>query len=512
MEPDHFDEKAANKVIAFIERYCRHSKGKWRGARITLLDWQRSLLRDLFGQKRGNRRRYKRCHLWVPRRNGKTTIMACVALFLLLADGEKGAEIYLLATTAKQAEICWDAIVGMIDQCPAFGKRLQIYVGTKKIIDPQAGGKLQILPAQERNSLVGQNSSAILVDELAFIERRESYTNLRGSMLNREQPLLFTISTASDNLNGIGKEEYDYCAAIRDGRIQDDEVLPVIYEAPPELDWKDPATWRMCNPSINEAFNEDAIRKLCQEAINEPRKQAEFEQFHLNRWIGNAVAWLHMPTWLAAARDFPDLTGKPCMLGFDGARTADLSCYSLCFNIAGCYYFLPKFFVPGAAIREKEIKDKAPYLAWARQGFITLTQGSIISDEEIYQSIKADSKRYDIQKYGYDPLYADSVFNQKLAHEDGCDVVPLRQGMVTMGPPTSAFANLLKAGKLFHPNNPVLNWNVENAVVVSDRNDNIMVAKMHNNVRRKVDGLQASIMALCLSLTAQEDSADILVF
>jgi phage terminase large subunit-like protein len=510
-----FDEAAALRVKVFIERHCKQVASTFASKPIRLLPWQwDQLIKPLFAWKKDDdTRKYRQAGVWIPRRNGKTTLMAAIALYMLTSDGEQGAQVYLVANTIEQARNCFEAAMGMVRQCPALHKkrkgkppRLKILESRKRIIDHDTNSKLVIL-SSEVNSLVGVNASCLIFDEIGFYKKRELYTNLRGAMLNRKQPLILTISTCSDNVTGIGKEQFDYACDVRDGKIDDPTFLPLIYQAPEPLEWTDPATWRIANPSMGDGgtFTEDDLAALCNEAKTRTTKQAEFEMFHLNRWrAGGGVAWLPTQVWQACKSPFTIPDKAKAYGAIDLSAEHDVTAWVLCFPMNGLYYLMPRFFLPAANIVTKINQDFVPYDAWARQGYLVLTDGDVVDYAAVRQQVKQDAAMYDLVELAYDPHSAQLLCNQQLRLEDGINCVEHRGGMLSMSQPTSQFERLLRERKLRH-DNPVLDWMAGNVVLRRDLNSNYMPSKKASRFR--IDGIWASIVAVGRALESEGQGA-----
>src|SRR5690606_4897989 len=179
----------------FIERFCRHSKGKWIGQPVQLELWQKALLQSVFGfvHKETGYRRCREVVLLVGRKNGKSTLLAGIGLYMLVGDGEGGAEPYCVATKLDQARIVLAEAVNMVSRSPALRKHLE-----KRKTDlyfAVAFGKFAPL-ASESKSLDGFNSHCVIIDELHAIKDRNLYDVMRQSMAARTQPLLAMITTA----------------------------------------------------------------------------------------------------------------------------------------------------------------------------------------------------------------------------------------------------------------------------------------------------------------------------
>jgi len=500
----YFDAQAGDRVIEFVEKFCRQSKGQDAGKPLSLLPWQRDLLTRLYGWKRKDgTRRYRQAGIWIAKKNGKTTLMSALALYHLIADGEQGAEVYVIANDVQQAGICYSESANMVEQSPMLAKRLDVRRSQKRILH-QGSKSLYRAMSSEKAGKHGYNASLLIWDEVAFQPDRELWDILRYSTAFRKQPLIITISTAGYDKEGIGYEQYQYAKAVSTGKVQDIEFLPLIYEAEAGDDWTSPTTWAKANPSLGRTIPLDDLQAAVEEAKAEPRREGNFRTLRLNQWVGTSNQWLSTRDWDACRADFPNLDGADCYCGIDLARKHDLAAYVLVFPKGDDYYLLPRFFLPRELAPLKEKVDHVPYLQWARDGHVTLTDGNVIDYSFIRKALLDDSATFNILEIGYDPAGAEQLCNQQLRMEDGLNTVEVRQGILTMGNPTIQFEKLVKERRIKHNGNPCMNWNAGNVTVRTDANDNIMPDKKHSYSR--IDGIMAAIIGLSRALVGEDDN------
>ncbi|PEF36293.1 terminase large subunit domain-containing protein, partial [Bacillus wiedmannii] len=248
-----FDEEKANKPIEFIECFCKHSKGEWAGKPIELELFQKAYIAALFGfvDKDTGLRRYRESIFYVARKNGKTTMLAGLAAYMFIADGEGGAEVYSIASKRDQAKILFDETHNMIKQSPGLSKH------TKKrksdLYFPLTMSKLMPL-AKNSNTLDGLNSSMVIIDELHSILDRNLYEVMKQSQSARQQPMLIMITTAGTVRENIFDDMYSYACNVVDGKFEDDSFLPILYELDSKEEWTDPAAWQKANPSLDSVY------------------------------------------------------------------------------------------------------------------------------------------------------------------------------------------------------------------------------------------------------------------
>ena len=247
-----FNENKGNKPINFIEKYCRHSKGKWAGQPVKLELFQKAFIQALFGfvDKDTGIRKYKKGALFIGRKNGKSTMDSGLANFMLTKDGEGGAEVYSVATKKDQAKVVWDEAKRMIKKSPALNKRIRCLVGG--IFYDETESFLKAL-ASDSNSLDGLNAHFVICDEVHAWKDKNLLDVMYDSMSAREQPMLLETSTMGTIRESVFDNEYEYFSEIIAGyegksNVVDETVLPVIYELDNPSEWQDEKKWYKANP------------------------------------------------------------------------------------------------------------------------------------------------------------------------------------------------------------------------------------------------------------------------
>ena len=288
-----FDPALADYVVEFIQRFTRHSKGAWAGQNIILQPWQLRFIRRLFGWLRPNgSRRYRRGDLWIPRKNGKSTLAAAAGLVLTVADGEPGAQVYAAASSREQADQVFDESKNMVRASSHLDAFCEIYKSS--IFVPSTLSRFQVISAKP-TSKHGFNPHGIILDEVHALPNRELYDVLTTGFHARRQPLELLLSTAGDNIAGFGFERWRYCQQVIDGSLDDPEMLATIYAADAGDDYEDPAVWRKANPNFGISIYEDAFRTALAKVRGMPAGLNTFLRLFLNIWTQDAKsAWLEV--------------------------------------------------------------------------------------------------------------------------------------------------------------------------------------------------------------------------
>lgn len=489
-----FDQVEAGRACEFFERFLSHVKGEWAGQPFRLEAWQRDeLIQPLFGWKRPDgSRKYRTAYVAIPRKNGKSSICAGIALYLLFSDREPGAEIYSAAADRDQAAIVFDVAKQMVEASSELQRRCELY--RRSIVVPSTGSSYKVLSA-DAYTKHGLNAHGIIFDELHAQPNRELWDVLTTSTGARRQPLTVAITTAGYDRHSICYEQHSYAEKVRDGIISDPSFLPVLYQAGTEDDWQAEATWRKANPSLGVSVKLDYLAQEAKRAAESPAYQNTFRRLHLNQWTEQAERWLSMDRWDACSATVSpeDLEGRDCFAGLDLASTTDIASLALVFpGDDGVFDALAFFWVPEDGVRLRSRRDKVPYETWAAAGLIRPTEGDVIDYDRIRADINELGKVYRIREIAIDRWAATQITTQ--LQGDGFTMVPFGQGFASMSAPTKELEKLVLGEQLAHGGNPVLRWMASNVAVRQDPAGNLKPDKSRSS--EKIDGIVALIMAV----------------
>lgn len=494
-----FDRAAAERVLKFFS-FLRHSKGEWARKPFALSPWQQCLLWILFGWKRADgTRRFRLAHVEVARKNGKSTLLSGVLLYLLLGDGEQGAEVYAAATKRDQARIVFEEAKRMAAKSPGIRRRVVALKNNLHV--PATESKLEPL-CSKSETLDGLNVSAAAIDELHAHPDRTLFDVIETATGARRQPLIFNITTAGFNQQSIWWELRGDALRILDGfdkpgGITDDTFFCWICTLDPEDDWTDPRVWIKANPNLGVSVKLDDLERKAAKAQRIPSAQNNFRTKHLDEPRQQAVLWLPLDKWDACQPPAADaeLLGKPCFAGLDLSTTRDVTAFVLAFPREKGFDLRCKFWIPLATAEARSRDDRVPYLDWARQGLVTICDGEVIDYAAIRAHIVAESRLYKIQELAFDPHNATEI-SQQLAEQDGLTLVEHRQGFISMNAPSKEFERLVVLGLVRHGAHPVLRWMAGNVSVKTDEAGNIKPIKPAHGDARKIDGIIAAVMPI----------------
>lgn len=497
----------ADRVVKFVQA-LHHVKGKWAGDNFILQTWQReNLLRPLFGTlNKDGTRQYRTAFVAIPRKNGKSSLAAALALYALFADGEYGAEVYSAAADREQASLVFNIAAQMVRMSPELSSRCKIIDSQKRIVYHEKNSFYHAISA-EAYSKHGASPTFVVYDEIHCAPNRDLWDVLVTGMGARTQPLMLAITTAGYDRHSICWELWDYAKKVKAGIIKDPTFFPLIYEADENEPWDDEKTWKKANPNYGVSIQKGFLQQECKRAQEIPAYQNTFRRLYLNQWTTQETRWIDLDTWRACEGpvDHADLSGLKCWAGVDLSTTTDISSCAVVFepDSEGRVNVLSFNWVPGENILKRARRDNVPYDAWARDGYITATDGNVIDYDRIANFIAYDLKEMfpNLCLVGYDPWNATQWAIGM--ESEGVPVYEVRQGYKTLSPACKEFERLVLGKILRHNGNPVLTWAVDNLVVTQDPAGNIKPAK--DKATERIDPAVALIIALSAMLQDRED-------
>lgn len=507
----YVDERLGEHVCKFFAGYLCHSKGEWRGKPFILAPCQvDDIVMPLFSWVRADgTRRFRAAQIWVAKKNFKSTFASGLALYLLVADGEGGPEVYCAANSREQADIVFREAAAMVEASPELQAILTVNRSAKVIREGHSGWIRAL--SSESSTAEGLNGS-VIVDELhAFNSKaRDFYDALKYAGAARQQPLNVVISTAGEEENNIGREVYDYGKSVLSGATEDTKTFVYIAEPDPGDDPGDVETWRKANPMMGITVQESELREMWEEDRQTVRTTSRFRRYRCNQWVKAVDPWLDIEAWDECRGDITpeSLEGRTCGAGLDLATKKDLTALALCFPLDdGFFAFLLKFWLPIADIVKREKRDRCAYRDWQAAGFLELTDGNIVDIPRIEAYIASLSDKYNICEFGYDPWNATDL-GQRLQDKHGLTVVEVGQGIATMTEPSKAYEALILDRKMIHFGNPVLRQQAQQVCVKTDSNGNIKPIRSDDKGKRwyRIDGIVGSVMALGRAMSGSDDA------
>lgn len=494
--PYYFDEEIGERPIAFIETFCRQSQGVL-GAPIQLELFQKAFIQALFGfiNKDTGFRRFRETMFLVGRKNGKSTLLAGIGLYLLVADYEGAAEIYSVATKKDQASKVLTEAHNMVKQSPEL--RAVIRKRRNDLYFEATSSKFEAL-ASDSNTLDGLNSHAVIIDELHAIRDRNLYDVMKQSTSSRNQPLVVMITTAGTVRECIFDNMYEYACRIADGEIEVDDFLPILYELDAREEWTNPQMWIKANPGLGTIKKWETLAKFVQQAKDDPGFLPTVLCKDFNIRESESTVWLSFNQIRNLATfDMADVYNTYAIGGCDLSATTDLTCATLLIRKRGdtTVYIVQHYFLPQAKIDKLTEKNtqEAPYKVWADRGLLTICAGARVDFSQVTAWFVQMREEYKIDafKVGYDRALAGYWVDEMKANS--FDMEPVAQGPFTWSQPMRELGAALTDKIVNYNNNPILAWCLSNTAVKKSGVNNIQPVKITE--KRRIDGMVSLLNA-----------------
>lgn len=498
-----FDERFPQHVLNFAATLV-HTKGPQAGQPVVLEPFQILLICAVYGFRKKSdltARMVTDVILFIPRKAGKSTLTAAIALYELLC-GEAGAEVFTLATSREQATIVFDAAKGFVENMPT---ELANMFNPSKYSISKRGDTQTMFKALSRDTKKtgdGKNPSCVIIDEAAQIIDRNSIEVLHSGMVARKNPLRIYITTASFTKDTKFYEDYSLFRARLMGEAEDNpRWFGLLYGLDMGDDWRDPNIWAKANPMHGISIFEDSIFQRAEEAKHKPAALNEFLCKTLNIFVSANAAWIDRAHWddPKSIITVPRETPEAVFIGFDLAATRDLNAVCTLKRYGEMDYEAHwKFFLPeeGLNLIPKHYADI--FRVAIKSNILKITEGNVMDDREISEYIKQECGKYDVKEVGYDAYNAASLVAR--LHDEGIPVKKVGQGMAVLNNPSKYVEKLILNNKIKHDGNPFLGWQLGNCEVFADVNGNIKIRKNEADKAAKVDGIIALIIAAHCSL------------
>jgi len=511
-----FDPIAVAHICAFVEA-LPHVEGDLAGAgaKLILDDWQVFILASINGWRHYETglRRFRRAYVEVPRKNGKSTLLAAVGLYFLSVDGEAGAKVYSAAASTHQARIVFDvarlmAMNGTVETkfgVQSLAAALGFEIQQHKLLLSRDGAAVFQPIASQTKSKDGKNPHLAIIDELHEHEKPDVYNSMSSALGARSQPLLISITTAGSNVGGICYDVHRYTADVVGGVRVDDSFFGIIYGADAGDDAGDPATWRKANPALGTAKSETYIADEWKTAQANPVQMGEFLRKHLNRWtsIGAAAFDLDALTRAQApALLLGDLQGREAWIGVDLSLTNDLTSVVATIPEGDGYILKARHFATEMQI---QAPGNSNLEGWSRldgpdgHKRLEMCSGARINDAQVEAAIIEFATILDVQEVDFDPWRAASL-GQSLSNQ-GLPCVEFRQTPMNMTPPFEHAIGVVADDLMITDGDPVLYWMFANAIC-RQNGDFMRLEKLDK--ASKIDGVSATLTALGRILSVAE--------
>lgn len=537
----------ADKVRKFFAKMLYLPKETGGVKPFRLMDWQfRDVIAPLFAWvDETGKRRFNRAFVSMGKKQGKSTLMSGLALYMLIADQTEEAEVIGCATDRDQAGIVFRKASRAVKLSPSLRKVCRCVDSRKQILFDQRGSRFEAI-SSDADSSEGLGPSCLILDELHVWKDKAFFDSLLYATIARPQGLTIAITTAGNSDQSLAYGEYQYSKELLSGETYNPHYFAYIAEAPDGVAWDTEEAWLAAQPSLrgdvdqardgsNSKFPRDeydnpsvrvqvgsieTMRQQCEEAKSSPRKKRAFTRYLLNRWTVDAEnTWISTEAWNQCAGESIPHFDEPCAGGLDLSGSRDMTSFCQAFQRGDIIDLEWLFWIPEEGLKEREDEWRVPLRDWVAQGWITATPGNVVDYAYIRQTISgarfdekgsrlkdspdAIAAKYDLRVLAYDPWNSRELCEKQLFNEDGIKVAQHRQGYRSMSEPCKVFERMVLGGKINHGANPVAAWQAKNVVIDTDPAGNIKPNK--DKSRAKIDGIVAAIMAVGVVSLAPDD-------
>lgn len=508
-----FDKRAVDRVVRF-SGLMRHVKGPLAGKPIKLLMWMIFVLANIFGWiwnegERKGRRRYTRAFTLVARGNAKSFLCSIVALYTQLISPNGSPACYSVARQRDQAKIVFDDASKMLKKADVM-LRMKFDVKTFDMKCLTNDGMFKPM-SQDSQSLDGHRVALGIADELHAHHNADLLNTLITGISATDDPLIFAISTAGIQLDGVCVDERNLVREINEGLVKMDNYFGIEYALDDKDDWEDENNWCKANPSLGHAVGIQSLRDECIRAKQSPQNRKNFLTKYCNIFVNtNAFPYvdilelqnkcsngeLELSNYYYKGKKTDQ---RECYGGLDLAQKFDLAALSLMFpEEDGSLTAIQRHYFPEGQLEKLPVAKRQMYEQWEEDGHLILTPGNSTDFEYIKRDIRMAAKKFDLKMVGYDP-YAGSQMSLELIDEK-IDMVEVRQGYASMSEPAKLLQSLISDGKFnYQASDKCLEWCMANAAITTDANENIKVHKPKDKPHSKIDSVIAIITGLALA-------------
>ncbi|MEH7534133.1 terminase large subunit [Bacillus toyonensis] len=498
-----YDSKKANHAIEFIENFCKHSKGKWGGKPIVLEVWQKAFIAAAFGFVHGidGTRKYREVLLVVARKNGKSTVGSGIGLYLQIADGEPGSEVYAVATKKDQAKLVWLESKRMVKKSPALLKRIKPLVS--EMVSEWNDSTFKPL-GSDSETLDGLNVHGAMMDEIHAWKDKNLYDVIVDGTSSREQPMIFMITTAGTVRESVYDMKYEEAEMLLNGLddpdgYKDDRFLPIIYELDKREEWTDPSKWKKANPGLGTIKKVDQLETKVNKAKansllvkNLLTKDFNIRETSTEAWL--TFEQLNNPDTF----DIEKLKPSYGIGGCDLSSTTDLTAAKVIFMVPEDPHIYVKqmYWLPEDLLEQRSKEDKIPYNLWHEQGILRTTPGNSVHYKFVTKWFLEIRDEYGIYLpwIGYDKWSANYWVEDMQGYFGKEAMIPVAQGKQTLSSPMKLLGADLESKLINYNNHTIDKWCLSNTAIDVDKNLNIQPNKTKNQ-RRRIDGTAALLNA-----------------
>ena len=501
-----FDLKKATKAVRFFEKFCHHSKGRLAPQLVKLEVWQKALLSCMFGlvDEKGLRV-YREVFIVMGRKCGKSLLASGVAEYMAYADGERGADVYMLAPKLDQADIVftdfWQSVSAEPDLMKITKKRkMDIYIESTNT-------SVKKVPFSEKKS-DGFNPHLTVCDEVAAWvgdQGIKQYAVMTSALGSREQPMIMSITTANYINDGIYDELFRRATSFLQGNSREKRLLPFLYQIDDLSKWNDLDELQKSIPNLGVSVSAAYILEEIAKAEETLANRSEFITKFCCIKQNSSQAWL---TTEAVARSFntdaggnhlrlEDFRGCYALGGIDLSQTTDLTACCVMIQRGGVVYYFTRFFLPREKVEEATARDGLPYRIYIQKGYLIESGENFVDYEDCFAWFRDLIEKYEIYvlQIGLDRYCAQYLQGQLETYGFHCDTV--FQGTNLTGV-INTTEGMLKDGTLqCAEDNDLMKVHLLDAALKTEAETNRKkLIKISKNAH--VDGTAALLDAMCI--------------
>lgn len=489
-----FRVEKVDRVVNFISK-LKHSTGVHNGKNFNLLPYQTFIIANIFGfyHKGTDERVVKYAYLELARKSGKTALAAAICLYMLVADGENGSEVELVANSAKQAKICFQMCSNYLQSIDRKGKYFKRYRDSIKFDSTKS--LLQVL-SSDADGNDGYNSYCFCLDEAHAMKDSALWDVMTSSQGMRNNPLGIIITTAGFNKFGFCYQYRQTCLDILHGLKDNDSQFIGIFTIDEEDDWKNKECWIKANPSLGITVKETYLEQQVINATNNTSLEVGVRTKNFNQWVSSQDIWLNNDLLLSSSKKLriEDFKEQVAYVGVDLASVSDMTAVSYMIPRDGKFYFFTDYYLPASCLSDNSNSEL--YKEWKRKGLLNITDGNVTDYDYVLSDILKRNKQIFINKIAYDSYNATQwAIN---ATSQGLPLEPYSQALWNFNKPTKTFEILIKQGKVILDNNEITRWCFSNVYLKSDHNENVKPVKQQS--QQKIDGVISILESLGIYL------------
>lgn len=511
--PYVFSPAKADKALGFF-KYAKLYEGRTAGEPFRLLDFQKFIVGSIFGwvHRDTGFRRFTTAYVELGKGAGKSPTAGVIGLYMLMGDGEEGAQVYYAASKFDQALLAFRYGHTFAENSPQLAKRL--IIDKQNLAYPKTNSFMRPIASRVRGQS-GPLPHCVIADEIHEMDDPEVLNLLRRGVKSRQQPLVFEITNAGQGQEGIAWEHHEYSIKVLRGVVEDEQWYAYMGALDDGDQWTDPDVWIKANPGLGTILPVEYVAKQVQEGREILSSQNNVKRLNLCIWTAAKTAWLDMEKFdrgKVGRDEFARIVeneGRRAYMGVDLSKSVAMTAVATGWRLPPAERQRTEdgepddlarvavrvhFFLPEDGLKEREERDSVPYAAWAQAGHITLTPGNVVDYAFIRRYISDEAAATDVERIGFDPWNARDTLT--ILQSQGLPVAEVPQSFSMLSDPCKQLERMVKAGWLLWEENPVLRWHAMNTTTRRDPNGNIMPDR--SGERTRIDGMSAIVNLLAL--------------